>query len=477
MMGKTWGKIAEMVAAVQKGEVSARANVEKALDLAERCKNYNIFVNLTRKRALQKAEEIDQKLQKGEKLGELAGVPYVLKDNFLDFGADTTASAKMLAGFVAPLQATAVKKLEAAGAICIGKSNLDAFAHGGSTENSFFGVTKNFKDTERVAGGSSGGSAVAVALGVAPFALGTDTGGSIRQPAAFNGVIGVKPTFGSVSRFGVVAMASSTDTIGCFATNAADARLVMKVLGGKDSLDSTTIDNDFTPRGKQKLHIGVIADFMTDDVDQEVLAVVRKYIQELEKNGNRVETVEMPLLKYALPVYYVVVPAEVASNLARYDGIRYGHRAKTARTLGEIYGLSRDEGFMPENKRRIMIGNFVLSSGFFDAYYLKAEKVRTLIVEEYQKAFAKFDVLVCPTTPSTAFKIGENTDNPVKMYLEDVMTVPPSLAGLPAISVPAGRTKSGLDVGAQLIGARGDDALLLDLAESVENKKLKDKNI
>lgn len=468
-MSENWRKIPEIVRDVRSGAVSAVENVERALAVAECCKNYNIFVSITKERALQRATEIDQKVKAGVAVGELAGVPYVLKDNFLDFGAKTTASAKMLEGFVAPLQATAVKKLEAAGAICIGKSNLDAFAHGGSTENSFFGVTKNSKDTRRVAGGSSGGSAVAVALGVAPFALGTDTGGSIRQPAAFNGVIGVKPTFGSVSRFGVVAMASSTDTIGCFATNAFDARLVMNVMSGKDSWDSTTIDNDFMRHTSRKLRIGVILDFMTDDVDREVLTIVEKYVKKLDKKGYDVKTIKMSTLKYALPVYYVVVPAEVASNLARYDGIRYGHRARVAKTLPEIYGHSRDEGFMPENKRRVLIGNFVLSSGFFDAYYLKAQKVRTLIIEEYRKAFAKFDVLLCPTTPTPAFKIGEKTDDPVKMYLEDVMTVPPSLAGLPAVSVPAGRTKSGLDVGVQLIGARGSDAVILTLAEQMED--------
>jgi aspartyl-tRNA(Asn)/glutamyl-tRNA(Gln) amidotransferase subunit A len=469
-MNKNWKNIAEIAAEVKRGAVSARESVAKALELAKRCKNYNVFISLTEERALERAAEIDEKIKNGEECGELAGVPYVLKDNFLDFGTPTTAAAKTLDNFSAPLQATAVRKLEAAGAICIGKSNLDAFAHGGSTENSFFGATKNAKDVTRVAGGSSGGSAVAVALDIAPFALGTDTGGTIRHPASFNGVVGVKPTFGAVSRFGVVAMASSTDTIGCFAARVADARLVMEVMSGKDPLDATTIDCDFGAKTDEKLRIGVITDFMTGDVEESVLTITKEYIKKLEKAGNTVEEVKMPTLKYALPVYYVVVPAEVASNLARYDGVRYGHRAEAAKTLGEIYGLSRNEGFMPENKRRIMIGNFVLSSGFFDAYYLKAQKVRTLIVEEYQRVFAKFDVLVCPTAPTPAFKIGEKTDNPVKMYLEDVMTVPPSLAGLPAISVPAGQTKDGLDVGVQLIGARGADAKLLTLAERMENE-------
>jgi len=335
-----------------------------------------------------------------------------------------------------------------------------------------FGVTLNSRDKTRVSGGSSGGSAVAVALDIVPFALGSDTGGSIRQPASYNGVFGMKPTFGAVSRYGVVAMASSTDTVGCLAQTAEDTRLVMSIMAGEDEKDHTTLPDFFDqPVETSKLRVGVIGDFMGEGVDTEVVGAVKDYIKKLEKAGHEVAEVSLPILKYALAVYYIVVPAEISSNLSRYDGIRYGYRAKDAKTLGEIYGRSRDEGFMPENKRRIMIGNFVLSSGFFDAYYLKAQKVRTLIIKAYEEAFEKYDVLVCPVAPGPAFKVGEHDDDILKLYLEDVMTTPPSLAGLPALAAPAGETKSGLTVGVQLIGPRGSDARLLQLAAEIEGAK------
>jgi aspartyl-tRNA(Asn)/glutamyl-tRNA(Gln) amidotransferase subunit A len=366
------------------------------------------------------------------------------------------------------LQATAVEKLEAEGAICIGKTNLDAFAHGGSTENSAFGVTHNSADTTRVAGGSSGGSAVATALGFVPFAIGTDTGGSIRQPASFNGVIGVKPTYGTVSRYGVVAMASSTDTIGCFATTAEDAELVMDIMAGCDSSDMTTLPDFFAPTAvKQSQKIGIIKEFMTDDVDADVRARVTEYVEKLKAAGHTVDEVSLPILKYALAMYYIIVPAEISSNLARYDGIRYGNRAEASDLTG-VYGMSRDRGFMAENKRRIMIGSYVLSSGFFDAYYLQAQKARTLLINAFNELFASYDVLLGPVSPTPAFKIGENTADPVKMYLADVMTVPASLAGLPALSVPVGVTGENLPVGVQLIGQRRSDAQLLALAKSLE---------
>ena len=375
----------------------------------------------------------------------------------------------MLETFNAPLQATAVEKLELEGAICIGKANLDAFAHGGSTENSAFGPTKNAYDKSRVAGGSSGGSAVVTALDIVPFALGSDTGGSIRQPASFNGVIGVKPTYGTVSRYGVVAMASSTDTIGAFATNVADAELVMDIMAGKDDKDMTTLPDFFTPSpAKPSLKVGLIKETMTDDVDPEVKQATLQYIEHLKAAGHTVDEVTLPIVKYALAMYYIIVPAEVSSNLARYDGIRYGHRAGDVRTLAELYGKSRDEGFMTENKRRIMIGSYVLSSGFFDAYYLQAQKARTLLVNEFNKLFENYDVLIGPTTPTPAFGLGENTADPIKMYLADIMTVPASLAGLPAISVPAGNSESGLPIGVQLVGQRRSDATLLALAKSLE---------
>ncbi len=446
---------------------SARTNVETALEKARAASEYHALLSLTEERALERADAVDR----GEITGRLAGVPFVVKDNFLALGAPSTAASKMLANFDAPLQATAVEKLEAEGAICIGKANLDAFAHGGSTENSAFGPTKNAHDQERVAGGSSGGSAVVTALDVVPFALGTDTGGSIRQPASFNGVVGVKPTYGTVSRYGVVAMASSTDTIGCFATNAEDAALVMDIMAGRDVRDMTTLPDFFTPKGSVALQkIGVIREYMSDDVDQEVRDQVAEYIETLKAVGHTVEEVSLPSIRYALAMYYIIVPAEVSSNLARYDGIRYGHRAEGIQTLAELYGRSRDEGFVTENKRRIMIGSYVLSSGYFDAYYQQAQKARTILINEYNTLFDQYDVLIGPVAPTPAFKLGENVADPVKMYLADIMTVPPSLAGLPAISVPAGRTQAGLPVGVQLIGRQQSDALLLALAASVEGK-------
>jgi aspartyl-tRNA(Asn)/glutamyl-tRNA(Gln) amidotransferase subunit A len=378
----------------------------------------------------------------------------------------------MLEKFDAPLQATAIEKLEQEGAICIGKANLDAFAHGGSTENSAFGPTKNAYDLTKVAGGSSGGSAVVTALDVVPFALGTDTGGSIRQPASFNGVVGVKPTYGTVSRYGVVAMASSTDTIGCFTKDIQDAELVMDIMSGRDVNDMTTLPDFFTPiealQPGQK--IGVIKESMTDAVDEEVRQQVTSYIEKLKAAGHTVEEVSLPMLQYALAMYYIIVPAEISSNLARYDGIRYGHRAEGVSTLAELYGRTRDEGFVTENKRRIMIGSYVLSSGYFDAYYQQAQKARTLLIDSYEALFASYDALLSPVAPTAAFSLGENTADPVKMYLADIMTVPPSLAGLPAISVPAGATSAGLPVGVQLVGQRRSDASLLALAKSVEEK-------
>ncbi len=449
--------------------------VRAALEKAKEYEDYHAFISMNEASALERAREIDAKIERGEEVGRLAGVPFALKDNYLSPEGNTTAAAKMLEDFPAPITATAVAKIEAEGAIMIGRTNLDAYAHGGSTENSYFGPTSNAYDKTRVAGGSSGGSAVAVALDIVPFALGSDTGGSIRQPASFNGVIGVKPTFGAVSRYGVVAMASSTDTMGCFAKSAEDANLVMSIMAGKDAKDSTTLDDywtkdlaDATPKKKK---IGLIADFMGEGVDPEVSKAVRDYANKLKKAGYEIEEISMPILKYALAIYYIVVPAEVSSNLSRYDGIRYGHRSTEAKNLDEIYSKTRDEGFMPENKRRILIGNFVLSSGFFDAYYLKAQKARTLLINAYNEAFEKYDALLCPTAPRPAFKIGENTNDPLQMYLEDVMTVPPSLAGIPGINIPVGKSKDGLPIGAQLVGPRQSDQLLLNIAASTEDKQ------
>ena len=445
---------------------SAVDNVSEALRKAREKSEYNALLSLTEERAIDRAKAVDA----GKITGKLAGVPFVAKDNFLAFGAPTTAASKMLESFESPLQATAVEKLEAEGAICIGKANLDAFAHGGSTENSAFGPTKNAYDQTRVAGGSSGGSAVVTALDIVPFALGTDTGGSIRQPASFNGVVGVKPTYGAVSRYGVVAMASSTDTIGCFASNAEDADLVMEIMSGRDDKDMTTLPDFWRNELKPIRKIGVISQCMTDEVDSEVRDRTLDYVEKLKSLGYEVEQVDLPMMKYSLAMYYIIVPAEVSSNLARYDGIRYGHRAENVKTLDELYGRSRDEGFMTENKRRIMIGSFVLSSGFFDAYYMQAQKARTLLIREYTELFKNYDVLLSPAAPTPAFKLGQNTADPIQMYLADIMTVPASLAGLPAISVPAGENSEGLPIGVQLIGNYQTDSRLLDLAKAVEVK-------
>ena len=456
---------------VLSGKKTAVEFVEEALAKAENAKEFNAFTSLIGGRALERAKEIDEKISKGEKVGELAGVPFVAKDNFLVFGSPSTASSKMLEHFMTPIQATAIEKLENAGAICIGKANLDAFAHGGSTENSAFGVTKNSVDETRVAGGSSGGSAVISALDIVPFTLGTDTGGSIRQPASFNGVYGVKPTYGTVSRFGVVAMASSTDTIGVFAKTAKESELVMRVMASLDYRDAMTLP-DFWKEEKapKRAKIGVVKEFLSDGVDPEVRKVTENYIEKMRKAGHEIVEVSLPMSKYSLAIYYIVVPAEVSSNLARYDGIRYGLRSKDAKNLSEVFGKSRDEGFEAENKRRIMIGSYVLSSGFYDAYYLQAQKARTILINEFNKLFEDVDFLVGPVAPTPAFKIGENVHDPIKMYLADILNVPASLAGLPAISVPAGKTEAGLPVGVQIIGKMESDSKILALADSLEEK-------
>lgn len=461
----------DIAARVAAGEVTARSQIEAALQRAESIAGHHAMLSLTQERALQRADEIDQAVRAGETAGVLAGVPFVTKDNFLAFGAPTTAASKFLKGFHAPVQATAIEKLEQAGAICIGKTNLDAFAHGGSTENSAYGPTLNAVDTSRVAGGSSGGSAVATALDVVPFAIGTDTGGSIRQPASFNGVVGVKPTYGAVSRYGVVAMASSTDTIGCFTRGIADAELVMQVMSGRDAKDMTTLPDFFDLQqaaGAQK--IGLITEFMTESVDKQVRASVVSYTERLRAAGHTVEEVSLPIVRHALAMYYIIVPAEVSSNLARYDGVRYGQRAEGAATLAELYGLSRDHGFEIENKRRIMIGSYVLSSGYYDAYYQKAQKARTLLIQAFNELFESYDCLLGPTAPTPAFALGEHTGDPVSMYMADILTVPASLAGLPAISVPGRVTNDGLPVGVQLIGPQKSDAALLALAKTMEER-------
>lgn len=483
-------------------KVTAERLVKDALEKAKYFEDYHIFTFIDEEGALKRAREIDAKIAKGEDAGKLAGVPYALKDNFLSPRGDTTASALILEGFTAPVTATAVKRLEDEGAIMIGRTNLDAFAHGSSTENSYYGPTLNSHDKTRVAGGSSGGSAVAVALDIVEFATGTDTGGSIRQPASFNGIYGLKPTYGTISRYGVVAMASSTDCIGFFTKTPEDMDLLMSVASGQDPKDMTTLpdyyntevgaksDNSRLAPSRPSLRgsgahsapvvadglessdsctrtIGIIKEFDNESVHPEIRRVLKEKCDLLKSKGHEIVELEMPALKYGLAAYYILVPAEVASNLSRHDGVRYGFRSEKAVDVDSMYGETRSEGFMPENKRRIMIGNFVLSSGFYDAYFLKAAKARTLIVKEYAKAFEQCDFILTPVSPNPAFKLGEKVDDPVAMYLEDVMSVSLNLAGVPGLAIPAGETKEGLSLGLQLVGPRRSDRVLLEFAKEL----------
>ncbi len=452
-------------------EVSAMSLVKEALAKAHQYQDeYSIFTFINDTAAIEKAAKIDERIKNGEDVGRLAGVPYALKDNFLSPEGGSTASAHILEEFTSPITATTVKKLEDEGAIMIGRTNLDAFAHGSSTENSYYGATKNSKDLTRVAGGSSGGSAVAVALGIVEFATGTDTGGSIRQPASFNGIYGLKPTYGTISRYGVVAMASSLDCVGFFAQDPADIDLLMQITAGQDAKDMTSLPDYY---GKEEKfddpikRIGIIRDFDNEVVHPEIRAALAREVEKLRASGHEIIELDMPALKYALAAYYIIQPAEVASNLARHDGVRYAFRSQDPQTLDALYQNTRNEGFMPENKRRIMVGNFVLSSGFYDAYYLKAAKARTLIIQEYEKAFEKCDVILTPVSPNPAFKLGEKVDNPVAMYLEDLMSVSLNLAGVPGLTIPVGETANGLSLGLQLVGPRRSDQELLQLAKQM----------
>lgn len=469
----SWLPIADIAAKVQAGELTAAAMVEQALASIEEKQEYNAIIATTAERARERAAAIDAAVKNGENAGRLAGVPFIAKDNYLVFGAETTAASNMLRGFTAPYQSTVVERLEREGAICVAKANLDAFAHGASTENSDFGVTKNPANPEYVPGGSSGGSAAAVMLDMAPFALGSDTGGSIRQPASFTGAVGLKPTYGLTSRSGVVAMASSTDVMGPLARTVEDAALVFDVLAGPDELDSTTIardpagyieDLDTNLAGKK---VGVIKEYMGDGLDDGVKTQIEAAIAKMQAAGAEITEVSLPSLPLALAVYYIVVPAEVSSNLSRHDGQRYPFTAADAANLEESYTKSRGIGFGKEAKRRIMIGTFVLSSGYYDAYYGKAQTVRTKIINEFKEAFGSVDFLVGPTAPSTAFKIGENANDPLQMYLADVMTVGASLAGIPAIVVPAGQS-NGMPVGLQIMAPARADRALLGAAKATE---------
>jgi aspartyl-tRNA(Asn)/glutamyl-tRNA(Gln) amidotransferase subunit A len=467
-----WDSIATIAADVQAGKKKAIDLVEQSLQSIADKESFKAIIATIEQRARERAAEIDAKVAAGESAGKLAGVPFIAKDNFLVFGAETTAASNILKGFNAPYQSTAIEKLEAEGAICVAKANLDAFAHGSSTENSDFFTTKNPHDETRVPGGSSGGSAAAVVLELAPFALGTDTGGSIRLPASFTGSVGYKPTYGLVSRSGVIAMASSTDVIGPLTRTVEDAAVVLDVMAGKDELDSTTVDRNeygyLDARIKvEQSRIGIIKEYMGEGVDPAVKAQIEQAIEKLKSAGAEIVEVSLPSLPLALAVYYIICPAEVSSNLSRYDGQRFGYSYKEAKDLTDSYVKSRDIGFGKEAKRRIMIGTYVLSSGYYDAYYKKAQTVRTKLINEFKEAFNQVDFLLGPTAPEIAFKIGENTEDPLKMYLTDIMTVAANLSGVPAISIPVGMAHD-MPVGLQIIAPQHADRALLGFAQATE---------
>jgi aspartyl-tRNA(Asn)/glutamyl-tRNA(Gln) amidotransferase subunit A len=471
-----WPKIADIASAVKSQKTTAKEQVEQALKRIEKFAEYHAVLSVLQESATASAEIIDRKIANGEKVGKLAGVPFIAKDNFLSKNGRTTAASRILEPFQAPFQATAIEKLEAEGAILVAKANLDAFAHGSSTENSAFGPSLNPHDKTKVPGGSSGGSGVAVALSMAPFALGTDTGGSIRLPASYCGVVGLKPTYGLVSRYGVVAMASSTDVIGPLTTRVEDAALVLEVMSGKDQFDSTTIERskeDYSKlnSGLKGKKIGIIKEYFDKGLDDSVAESVKKSIKQLEKAGAEVKEISLPSINLALACYYIIVPAEVSSNLSRYDGQRYGLSVPEADNLEDSYGLARELGFEAENKRRIIIGTYVLSSGYYDAYYRKAQTVRTKLINEFQAAFSQVDFLVGPTAPSVAFDLGSAVDDPLTMYLADIMTVAVNLVGIPAISIPAKDRAHNLPVGLQLMAPQLKDKQLLEAALTYQEIK------
>src|ERR1041385_7420368 len=432
------------------------------------------YLTLCEDRALQQAERIDRIVKAGDPLPPLAGVPIGIKDVLVTRGVRTTAGSKILENFIPPYDCTAVARLEAAGAIVLGKMNCDEFAMGSSNENSAYGPVRNPRDQSCVPGGSSGGSAAAVAADTAVATLGSDTGGSIRQPASFCGVVGLMPTYGRVSRYGLIAFASSLDHIGPLTKTVKDAAILLRIIAGRDPMDSTSADvpvPDYEAdlaKSVSGLRIGVPKEYFGEGLDNEVRAAVEAGIAKLRSAGCKVVPISLPHTAYAIPTYYVIATAEASANLARFDGVRYGYRTKGARMLSEMYRKSRDEGFGPEVKRRIMLGTYALSSGYYDAYYLKAQRVRTLLQRPFEQAFLKVDAIVTPTAPTPAFKIGEKAGDPLSMYLADIYTVTADLAGVPGISVPCGRTQSGLPIGLQVLGGHFDESTVLRVAAAVE---------
>jgi len=467
----------DLAAAVRSGERAARSVVEEHLETIRSGEpEIHAFNLVLADEALAAADEVDRRVAAGEDPGPLAGVPVALKDNMCTRGVPTTCSSRILEGWLPPYDATVVERLAAAGAVVVGKTNLDEFAMGSSTENSAFGVTRNPLDLTRVPGGSSGGSAAAVAAGFAPLALGSDTGGSIRQPAALCGVVGVKPTYGAVSRYGLVAFASSLDQIGPFARTVSDAALLLEAIGGHDPRDSTSIPEpaagltEVLGRGVEGLRIGVIEELSGDGLEgiaDDVRSRLGEAAAALDAAGATVETTSVPSTVYGLSAYYVIAPAEASSNLARYDGVRYGLRVD-APNAGDMNTATRTAGFGDEVKRRIMLGTYALSAGYYDAYYGKSQKVRTLIVQDFARAYEEFDLLLCPTAPTTAFPIGEKTADPMTMYLNDVCTIPSNLAGHPAMSVPFGVGDDGMPGGVQILAPAMGEPTMFQAAAVLE---------
>ena len=455
-----------------RGEATARAAALASLDAAEKLnETLNAFLEIDRAGALRRAEELDQARDSSQ---PLAGVPIAIKDNICVRGLQTSCGSRILGPYHAPYNATAVERLNAAGAIVVGKTNCDEFAMGSSNENSAFGPVRNPWDTQRVPGGSSGGSAAAVAAGIVPVALGSETGGSVRQPASLCGITGFKPTYGRISRYGLVAFGSSLDQIGVFGRNARDIGRVLQVIAGRDPSDSTTADvpvPDYAQeieRGLDGARIGVPRELFGEGLDAEVRASVQAAIEAYRELGAEIVDVELPHAKYCIAVYYIIATAEASSNLARYDGVRYGFRAEDAPELREMYRRTRDEGFGAEVKRRIMLGTYALSSGYIDAYYLKALKVRRLIKDDFDRAFASCDVVMGPTSPTAAFRIGEKVADPLAMYLSDIYTIGGNLAGLSGVSIPCGFTAGGLPIGLQILAPPLEEAKLLRVARMHE---------
>jgi aspartyl-tRNA(Asn)/glutamyl-tRNA(Gln) amidotransferase subunit A len=432
------------------------------------------FLTLSKERALEQADRIDRMAAEGKTLPALGGVPVGVKDVMVTRGVRTTAGSKILANYIPPYDCTAVVRMEAAGAVVLGKMNCDEFAMGSSNENSAFHPVRNPRDLSRVPGGSSGGAAAAVAADMAVVTLGSDTGGSIRQPASFCGVVGLMPTYGRVSRYGLIAFASSLDHIGPLTKTVKDAAIVLRTIAGRDPMDSTSADlplPDYVTeldKPVRGMKLGVAKEYFGQGLDDEVHQAVETAIDKLKNLGCEIVPVSLPHTPYAIPAYYLVATAEASSNLARYDGVRYSYRAPGVKSLSEMYRRSRDEGFGAEVKRRIMLGTYALSAGYYDAYYLKAQKVRTLLTRDFEEAFAKVDAIVTPTSPTAAFRLGEKSNDPLAMYLADVYTVTADLAGIPGISVPCGETKEKLPIGLQILGKHFDEATILRVAHAYE---------